>query len=75
MFFTFHAYKKSYFIVYWTTREYIIPVKRSLNAMKSFEHFPVYNMYKDKVILVHFGQKIMEAKLSVKLRLCFCFNS
>lgn len=35
--------------------------------MKSLEHFPVYNMFREVVILEHFGQKIMEAKLSVKL--------
>lgn len=33
--------------------------------MKSFKHFPMYNKYKEIVILAHFGQKIMEDKLSV----------
>lgn len=32
--------------------------------MKSFKHFPVYNKYKEIVILAHFGQKMMENKLS-----------
>lgn len=32
--------------------------------MKSFKHFPVYNKYKEIVILAHFGQKIVENKLS-----------
>lgn len=33
--------------------------------MKSFKHFPGYNKYKEIVILAHFGQRIMEDKLSV----------